>query len=83
MIVPVRHFHPENGMIDWDKVLQNVSWFHFSAICPASAKNVADVCDEALAAAERRGITISVDLNYRAKFVAVRQIGGRGNAPPG
>jgi 2-dehydro-3-deoxygluconokinase len=56
------------GMIDWDKVLQGVGWFHFSAICPAISQNVADVCEEALEAAEKQGITMSVDLNYRSKL---------------
>lgn len=56
------------GMIDWNKVLENVSWFHFSAISPALGDHAADVCEEALQAATARGITISVDLNYRAKL---------------
>jgi 2-dehydro-3-deoxygluconokinase len=56
------------GMVDWDKVLQGVSWFHFSAICPAISQNTADSCLEALRAASAKGITISVDLNYRAKL---------------
>lgn len=56
------------GAIDWDKVLNGVSWFHFSAICPAISQNVADVCEEALQAAEKKSITISVDLNYRSKL---------------
>jgi 2-dehydro-3-deoxygluconokinase len=58
----------KTGIIDWDSVLQDVSWFHFSAICPAISQNVADVCKEALEAAEKKGITISVDLNYRSKL---------------
>jgi 2-dehydro-3-deoxygluconokinase len=56
------------GMIDWDKVLEGVSWFHFSAICPAIGQNIADLCLEVLQAASAKGITISVDLNYRAKL---------------
>jgi len=56
------------GMIDWDKHFEGVSWFHFSAICPAINQNVADVCKEALEAASRKNITISVDLNYRSKL---------------
>jgi len=58
----------KTGVIDWDEVLKGVSWFHFSAICPAIGQNVADVCKEALEAAEKKGITISIDLNYRAKL---------------
>ena len=56
------------GMINWDNVLDDVSWFHFSAICPAVSQQVADVCLEALQAASSKGITISVDLNYRSRL---------------
>ncbi len=56
------------GMINWDKVLKGVRWFHFSAICPALTQHTANFCEEALKAASERGITISVDLNYRAKL---------------
>jgi 2-dehydro-3-deoxygluconokinase len=58
----------QTGMIDWDKVLEGVSWFHFSAICPALNQAAADVCLEAVRAASERNITISIDLNYRAKL---------------
>jgi 2-dehydro-3-deoxygluconokinase len=56
------------GQVDWDKVLDGVSWFHFSAICPAISQNVANVCAEVLEAASAKNITISVDLNYRARL---------------
>jgi 2-dehydro-3-deoxygluconokinase len=56
------------GMVNWDKVLEGVSWFHFSAICPAINQNIADVCKEALIAAFHKNITISIDLNYRSKL---------------
>lgn len=56
------------GMINWNEALKNVSWFHFSAISPAICDDAADVCEEALKAASAKGITISVDLNYRAKL---------------
>lgn len=58
----------KRGMIDWDKVLHDVSWFNFTAISPALGQNVADVCLEALEAASRKKITISVDLNYRSRL---------------
>ncbi|MCY1521275.1 2-dehydro-3-deoxygluconokinase [compost metagenome] len=56
------------GVIDWDQVLDGISWFHFSAICPALNQQVAEVCMEAVRIASSRGITISVDLNYRPKL---------------
>ncbi len=58
----------KRGMIDWDKVLRDVEWFNFTAISPALNANVADVCLEALEAASKKGITISVDLNYRSRL---------------
>ncbi|MDI3321675.1 sugar kinase [Pinibacter soli] len=58
----------KTGTIDWDEVLKDVSWFNFSAISPALNQNVADVCKEAAEAASRKNITVSIDLNYRAKL---------------
>jgi 2-dehydro-3-deoxygluconokinase len=58
----------KRGMIDWEKVFQDVSWFNFSAISPALNASVADVCLEALEVASRMNITISVDLNYRSRL---------------
>jgi 2-dehydro-3-deoxygluconokinase len=56
------------GQINWDEVFEGVTWFHFSAICPAINQSIADVCLEALKVASAKNITISLDLNYRAKL---------------
>lgn len=56
------------GDLDWDEILKDVSWFHFSAISPALKENVAAVCREALQVAASKKIPISVDLNYRSKL---------------
>ena len=56
------------GQVNWDEILQDISWFHFSAISPAISENLAAVCEEVLQVAQSKGITISVDLNYRAKL---------------
>jgi 2-dehydro-3-deoxygluconokinase len=56
------------GQVNWDEVLDGVTWLHFSAICPAISQDVADVCLEVLEAASAKGITISVDLNYRSRL---------------
>ncbi len=58
----------QKGTIDWDKVLTDVSWFHFSAICPAISQSLADVCEEVLKVCVRKNIYVSVDLNYRSKL---------------
>lgn len=56
------------GMINWDEALEGCYWFHFSAISPGLNENVVAVCEEALQAASSKGLTISVDLNYRSKL---------------
>jgi 2-dehydro-3-deoxygluconokinase len=56
------------GTIDWDAVLNDVGWLHFTAISPALNNKIAQICAEMLKAASARDITISVDLNYRAKL---------------
>lgn len=61
-------YNLKTGMIDWEKVLEGAEWFHFSAISPGLNQNIADVCQEGLEYASRKGIKISVDLNYRAKL---------------
>lgn len=56
------------GTIDWNEKLKDAGWFHFSAISPALNEDAAAVCKEALLAAAKKGLMISVDLNYRAKL---------------
>jgi len=58
----------EKGMIDWDAVFDGVEWFHWTGITPAISQGAADVCLEAVKAASKKGVTISTDLNYRAKL---------------
>ena len=58
----------KSGMINWDKVFDGVSWFHWTGITPAISKNAADVCLEAVKIASDKGLTISTDLNYRSKL---------------
>jgi len=56
------------GMIDWEKVFEGAGWFHWTGITPAISQGAADVCLEAVKAAKRLGLTVSTDLNYRAKL---------------
>lgn len=56
------------GQIDWDKVFEGVTWFHFSAICPAISQSVAALCLEAVKKARDKNIIVSLDLNYRSKL---------------
>ena len=56
------------GMIDWNDVFKDCQWFHWTGITPAISQGAADACLEAVKAASEKGITISTDLNYRAKL---------------
>ena len=58
----------EPGMIDWAKVFEGAGWFHWTGITPAISQGAADACLEAVKVARSMGITISTDLNYRAKL---------------
>lgn len=58
----------KRGVLNWEQILEGYDWFHFTAISPALNAGIADVCEEALEYATRKGMTISVDLNYRAKL---------------
>lgn len=55
----------ESGMIDWDKVFEGADWFHWTGITPAISASAAAVCLEACQTANKRGITVSCDLNFR------------------
>jgi len=58
----------EPGMIDWKAVFDGASWFHITGITPAISKGCADAALEAARTAEKMGLTVSLDLNYRAKL---------------
>lgn len=53
------------GMIDWEEVFHDASWFHWTGITPAISEGAAAVCLEAVQTAGRMGVTVSCDLNYR------------------
>jgi len=56
------------GDFDWDKALDGVSWFHTTGITPAISAAAADLTMEALGKAREKGITVSIDFNYRGKL---------------
>lgn len=58
----------EAGMIDWEEIFKEASWFHWTGITPAISQGAADACLEAVKVASAMGIPISTDLNYRAKL---------------
>lgn len=50
---------------DFDEIFKDAKWFHFSGITPALSEKAAILTEEALKAAKKHGVTVSVDLNYR------------------
>jgi len=58
----------QTGMIDWPTVFEGAQWFHWTGITPAISEGAAAVCLEAVQAARAAGLTVSCDLNYRAKL---------------
>jgi 2-dehydro-3-deoxygluconokinase len=56
------------GMIDWRTIFADAGWFHWTGITPAVSEGAADACLEAIQIAREMGLTVSCDLNYRAKL---------------
>jgi 2-dehydro-3-deoxygluconokinase len=50
---------------DWDAIFEGADWFHWTGITPAVSQGAANVCLQAIKAANAKGITVSCDLNYR------------------
>lgn len=53
------------GMVNWGEVLKDAGWFHWTGITPAISDGAAKVCLEAIQTANRLGVTVSADTNYR------------------
>lgn len=56
------------GEFDFDKILEGASWFHTTGITPALSDKAAALTEAALKAARAKGITTSIDLNFRKKL---------------
>ena len=54
--------------LDWDELMAGHTWFHFTALTPALNEDMAVICMDAVRAAKRNGLRISVDLNYRSRL---------------
>jgi 2-dehydro-3-deoxygluconokinase len=58
----------EKGMFDWEKILKDATWFHWSGISPAISQGATDCLLEGLKAAQKLGITVSADIFYRSNL---------------
>ena len=62
----ISHIQPDE--VDWAEVFKGARWFHTSGITPALSEEASAVTHRALRAAKAAGLTVSYDLNYRAKL---------------
>lgn len=65
----------EPGMVRWSDVFQGAAWFHVTGITPALSARAAEATVEAVKEAQRAGLTVSCDLNYRKKLWTKEQAG--------
>ncbi|MES2340238.1 MAG: sugar kinase [Pseudomonadota bacterium] len=54
------------GTIDWEAALGGAGWLHISGVTAAIGPDTADAAVDAVRAARRLGLTVSMDCNYRA-----------------
>jgi 2-dehydro-3-deoxygluconokinase len=59
--------------LDWEKVFKGTKWFHWTGITPALGEKVQKTLKAACLAAKKNGVTISADLNYRAKLWTTKE----------
>jgi 2-dehydro-3-deoxygluconokinase len=55
----------KKGQFNWEEILKGASVFHWTGITPAVSQGAADACLEAIQTANRLGVTVTCDLNYR------------------
>ena len=56
------------GTLDWEKILENKDWLHFTGTAPAMGDGPREELLRGLRLAKQMGITVSVDYNYRRKL---------------
>ena len=56
------------GDFDFDRIFEGADWFHWTGITPALSDGAAELVLLACKAARRHGVTVSCDLNFRAKL---------------
>ncbi|MGI9221453.1 MAG: PfkB family carbohydrate kinase [Woeseiaceae bacterium] len=56
------------GDFDWQTIFAGAKWLHITGITPALSKSAADLSLEAVQAANKAGVTVSCDFNFRGKL---------------
>jgi 2-dehydro-3-deoxygluconokinase len=58
----------DGANLDWDQILDGVDCLHWSGITPALSQSCADLTYSALEKANKKGILVCGDLNYRSNL---------------
>ncbi len=58
----------DSSDFDFDTIFEGAEWFHTTGITPALSDKAAALTLEALKAAKAKGVTTSIDLNFRKKL---------------
>lgn len=53
---------------DWSSIIEGCEWFIISGITPAISRNASEVALHAVQEAQKRGIKVVCDMNYRTKL---------------
>ena len=63
----------DKNELNWKELFKNKNWFHWTGITPALGSTVRESLIAACKAAKDNGVTISADLNYRAKLWSIKE----------
>ena len=55
----------EPEMVNWEEILKDADWFHWTGITPAISEGAAQCCLDAIRTANKLGVTVSGDINSR------------------
>ena len=58
----------DENTFNWEYILKDADWFHWTGITPALSKGAAAACKKAIEVANKKHIKVSCDLNYRSKL---------------
>lgn len=56
------------SMVNWEEVLKDADWFHWTGITPAISEGAYKCCLDAIKTANKLGITVSGDINSRSNM---------------
>lgn len=56
------------GDFDWPAILGGAKWMHITGITPALSESAAQLSLDAVQAAQKHGVTVSCDFNFRGKL---------------